>query len=282
MRKARGRVFHDPTARPWRSLYLIYLDARMSPKRVTKWCGMTRRNLRFVSCALVVRRSRFCTSGGAKTAEMGPSKSFLTPFAIVLWGFGIASCVIYAWKYESTSTDSHVAHEFWPEGSTCTLASDRATLVMFVHPRCPCSRASLEELAVLMTHCQNRLNVQIVFFKPRTFTTDWARTDLWESAARMPGVVPRVDSGGDEQQRFRARVSGEVFVYLPSGRLLFHGGITGGRGHVGENAGRTALESFLLRGEAATRTTPVFGCSLETPESASCNQRPTSDTKSVP
>jgi hypothetical protein len=101
---------------------------------------------------------------------------------------------------------------------------------------------------------------------PQSLPADWAKTDLWETAASIPGVMPRLDLEGAEQQRFAARVSGEVFLYLPDGVLAFHGGITAGRGHSGDNQGRSALEGLLLNHVSQTRATPVFGCELEPPE----------------
>lgn len=197
---------------------------------------------------------------------MSPSKSMMQFIALFLWGVGVTCGLVYAWRYEVSPAESNSACSHWPGGNSFALASDRPTLVMFVHPRCPCSRASLEELAVLMTRCRDRLDAQVLFFKPPTVASDWAQTDLWDSAARIPGVTVQVDAEGEEQQRFGACVSGEVFVFQPSGELLFHGGITASRGHGGDNAGRSALESFLIRDEVVDRTTPVFGCTLESPE----------------
>jgi hypothetical protein len=72
--------------------------------------------------------------------------------------------------------------------------------------------------------------------------------------------VPRVDVGGTEHRRFGARVSGEVYLFQTDGQLVFHGGITAGRGHAGDNLGRSAVESFLREGVLPPETTPVFGC----------------------
>jgi hypothetical protein len=132
----------------------------------------------------------------------------------------------------------------------------------------------LNELAVLMTHCQGRVNAQVLFMKPPSLPADWANTDLWDSAANTPGVIPRLDLEGAEQRLFAARVSGEVFLYRPDGVLAFHGGITAGRGHFGDNQGRSALEALLLNRDFQTATTPVFGCELETPDSLSHDPLP--------
>jgi hypothetical protein len=186
-----------------------------------------------------------------------------TVLAVVLWSLAIAAGTVYGFWYETTPAATDAVPHRWPTDTTCVLSADRPTLLMFVHPRCPCSRASLNELAVLMTRCRGRADVQVLYFKPRSASEDWARTDLWESAARIRGVVPRVDVDGAEHRRFLARVSGEVFLFLPNGELAFHGGITAGRGHAGDNEGRIALESFLLHRRVSAGRTPVFGCELE-------------------
>lgn len=203
------------------------------------------------------------------TATVPSLKRIICSFAVLLWSAGIACGVAYTLVYQFTPTESAVVANHWPTASSCKLALDRPTLVMFVHPRCPCSRASLHELAILMTRFPRSLDVQLLFIKPPAVATDWTCTDLWAEAAEIPGVVQRIDDEGTEQHRFGARVSGEVFVYLPSGNLLFHGGITAGRGHEGDNAGRATLESLLLQDEHAVCVMPVFGCELNSPRRGS-------------
>lgn len=193
--------------------------------------------------------------------------------ALLLWGIAVSGGLLYALVYEFTPAKSESALERWPADSACELSGDCPTLVMFVHPHCPCSRASLNELAVLLTRCQGRVRAQVLFYKPDSVPDSWVETDLWDSAKRIPGVETKIDVGGAEQNRFKAHASGEVFVYLPDGNLLFHGGITVGRGHAGDNAGRLALESYLLHGTPPSAGTPVFGCSLDPPESTNAAKR---------
>jgi hypothetical protein len=180
-----------------------------------------------------------------------------------VWGVAIAGGCLSSFRFENTPGAIEFAGNDWPLATACRLSADRPTLIMFVHPQCPCSRASLAELATLITHCEERVAAEVVFFVPPSAPADWAHTDLWESAARIPGVVLRPDRGGAEQRRFAARVSGEVFLYHTDGRLAFHGGLTAGRGHAGDNPGRSALEALLVNGRLPTSTTPVFGCPLE-------------------
>ena len=133
---------------------------------------------------------------------------------------------------------------------------------MFVHPRCPCSTASLRELERLMARCVDELDATIYFMRPADAPDAWAQGSLWNHAAQIPGVQTVIDAAGKQAERFAAKTSGSVVLYDATGRLLYEGGITAGRGHEGDNRGKDALIS-LARGEAAAnKTCPVYGCSL--------------------
>jgi hypothetical protein len=150
----------------------------------------------------------------------------------------------------------------FPKNSAVRLVSDKLTLVLFAHPHCPCTRASLHELDGLLAETQNRVSVSVVFTIPDGVPADWERGDLWNSAASIPGLSVIRDQRGREAHRFHVEGSGHVLLYAPSGKLLFSGGITASRGHEGDNLGRSAIVSFILDGHSAVSHTPVFGCSL--------------------
>jgi hypothetical protein len=166
------------------------------------------------------------------------------------------------WKHESTPGMAASAPTEWPADSRLQHAGDRSTLVMLAHPHCPCTRASLSELARVMTQAQGRVTAYVLFVKPASFSEGWEKTDLWRSATAIPGVSVVEDNEGIEAGRFHAATSGQTMLYDRDGRLLFSGGITGGRGHEGDNAGRTAIVSLLTVEEANESETPVFGCPL--------------------
>jgi hypothetical protein len=164
--------------------------------------------------------------------------------------------------YETTPGATAPAYSAWPAGSRLNRDPARPTLVMFVHPRCPCSRASLNELTALLSRCEGRVAVQIVFFKPAGFDDGWERTGLFETAQRTPGALVFCDEGGVEAVRFGVTISGQSLLYAPDGELLFQGGLTRSRGHEGDNLGRAALASFITTGMADRSRSPVFGCAL--------------------
>lgn len=134
------------------------------------------------------------------------------------------------------------------------------TVVMFVHPHCPCARASLTELGELLREAPAGVEAAVVFVRPRGVPAGWERGDLWDAAGKLP-VVVRLDEGGGEAKRAGAATSGHVVVFDRAGRPVFVGGITRARGRAGDNAGRKAVLAWL-RGEAGVVEVAVFGCPL--------------------
>ena len=190
-------------------------------------------------------------------------KNRLTLTALgALWLLIIGAGLVILRDYESKPGVAAAAPGLWPAASHIEPAADRPTLVMLAHPHCPCTRASIGELARLMTQAQGRVTAYVLFVKPPGFSDEWAQSDLWASAAAIPGVTPVRDDGGVEAGLFHAATSGQTVLYDSAGNLLFSGGITGARGHAGDNAGRTAIVSLLTSDEGEGRGTPVFGCPL--------------------
>ena len=204
-----------------------------------------------------------CAQKFAAEGLPSPKKSRLIIFTFAaLWLFMVVAGLSVLWNYENTPGVAAQPPAAWPADSQIQRAPDRATLVMLVHPHCPCSRASMSELAKLMAHTQGRLTAYVLFLKPAGFSDDWEKTDLWRSAASIPGVNAIVDDEGNEARRFHAVTSGQTVLYDVTGRLVFSGGITGARGHAGDNAGRSAIVSLVNVGSADRAETFVFGCPL--------------------
>jgi len=165
-------------------------------------------------------------------------------------------------KEEFTPAQSASVATFFPQETSIHRAFDKPTLLIFVHPLCPCTRATFHELGELLAELPDRLSVVLVFTIPDGLPTGWEKEDLWQSATSLPGVRLWRDEGGVEARRFGVRGSGHALLYDVSGRLLFSGGITLSRGHEGDNPGLLAIVDFVQHGHASTTHTPVFGCSL--------------------
>ncbi len=176
-----------------------------------------------------------------------------------LWVTAVAFGVSRMLDYETSPGDQPSAPDYWPAESRIDLSQDRATLIMAAHPHCPCTRASMGELAKLMASVRGRLTAYVLFVKPAGMI-EWEKTDLWRAAEAIPGVTALSDEGGIEASRFGAETSGQIILYDAGGRLLFQGGITAGRGREGDNKGADAIYSLLTTGEADQINSPAFGC----------------------
>jgi hypothetical protein len=175
--------------------------------------------------------------------------------ALVLGGRALLS-------YESTSGQVGAVPVAWPRTSKILPPSDRAVLIMLAHPRCPCTRASMAELAKIMTHVQGKLTAYVLFLKPAEAGPDWDNTSLVQKAEAIPGVKVMSDPDGAEAQRFGAKTSGHTLLFAPDGHLLFSGGITEMRGHEGDNIGEDAIVSIVSKNADRANRSSVFGCSL--------------------
>jgi hypothetical protein len=135
---------------------------------------------------------------------------------------------------------------------------------MFAHPRCPCTKASLGELEQLVTRAQNQFEATVVFYAPQGGSKAWSSSALVREARSIPGVRVGFDQDGLLARRFGIETSGHTLVYGADGKLLFSGGITASRGHLGDNMGCAAVVKIVSNHSSllARTTTPVFGCEL--------------------
>lgn len=186
------------------------------------------------------------------------------PLATALWSVVVVGGMAGLCKYELTPGESSNPPTQWPAGSTLTLNQNRPTLILFAHPRCPCTRATIGELERIMARCQGKVDARVMFFVPSHRATEWKITDLWDSAHRIPGVTVVEDVDNVEAKRFGAQTSGHVQLFDPLGRLKYSGGITLSRGHSGDNPGHRTVVALINGKRADAARFPVFGCPLYT------------------
>lgn len=198
--------------------------------------------------------------------------NYVTAIFSIFWLTAVVFGLGKLLNYEKSPGVAAASPREWPDASKVERSADLATLIMVAHPHCPCTRASIGELARIMALCQGRLSATVVFFKPEGFPSDWEKTGLWRSAGEIPGVRVICDEGGAEAIRFHAETSGQTLLYDKEGRLIFSGGITISRGHSGDNAGAAAIISLLNEGRATQTENPVFGCQVLDPDSK-CYER---------
>lgn len=202
------------------------------------------------------------TSGVAWRAIEAGMRSLCFLFA---WIIAIAAGYFALVNYSTTPKDSAVASRSWPEGVLLERDAMRPTLVMFLHPKCPCSTASLRMIEQAEGDRTDALTALFVFTKPADQNESWCHGAAWNMVAEIPLSKRYVDTNGRIASRFGAICSGETYIYGADGRLLFHGGITGSRGHEGDCIGTDAIHA-IARGRLPKHdTSPVYGCQLVLP-----------------
>lgn len=208
------------------------------------------------------------TEGKPPLTRLHDSVLWLIAF---LW-LVVASGALFAmadYGAKAGKTDEAPAH--WPDGLQTSIEPDpaRATLILFAHPLCPCTRASLWELETIANQLNGMVDLHVLFFEPEDKS---GAPEVWEASAlktiaeRLPGTQLHKDVEGRIARHFGAYTSGQVLLYSTEGDLQFAGGITPSRGHTGTNPGTAAVMSAIVSDEGidplAPRNTPVFGCSI--------------------
>ena len=139
--------------------------------------------------------------------------------------------------------------------------SDRFSLVMALHPKCPCSRATVGELEKISSRAPQKFSITVLAFKPRSEPETWIQSATVERVTKL-GAVVRVDSDGLEAEKLGLTTSGQILLYSPDGTLIYNGGITSARGHSGDNLGEESVLNLVNKAPAAVSAAPVFGCPL--------------------
>jgi hypothetical protein len=202
------------------------------------------------------------------------------PLAILLW---LAS-VVLSWRafltFDFTGDPAPIdsASAWWPHGSLLTLDNARPTVLFFMHPKCPCTRASLAELERLWVLRDERdlarsPRLVVVATVPRNASADWLTTDTLERVQQLQNTTVVIDPEGCEAKRFGAATSGTVMWFAASGRRLYSGGITASRGHEGGNVGLACLVELVRGRTTPTRGLPALGCPLCLPEPETSTHR---------
>jgi hypothetical protein len=133
----------------------------------------------------------------------------------IAWvGLALASTLCMS-KYANTPGLQKEPPPAWPTKTSLPLSPSDLTLLMFVHPQCPCSVSSLRELEIAMARTQRRLHAHVVFLTPSNMSSDWTKTSAWDQATAIPGVIVHSDIHGVEAQRFHSATSGDTLVYAP-------------------------------------------------------------------
>jgi len=189
----------------------------------------------------------------------------MKPLLIATWTIVVVAGLSVLGSYQGQRGRTGQAPLAYPSNASFIPAHNQFNLILSLHPHCPCSSATVEELSKILAHTGASMRVHILMFAPAGADANWTQTSLSDMAGRLPNTEIAVDVDGKQAKRLGALTSGDTQLYAPApdGRLLFHGGITSARGHAGDNAGADAIIAFVNGAPARTSETPVFGCEIQ-------------------
>ncbi len=178
-------------------------------------------------------------------------------------GAGLAVLADYAAEPGMTGEVPSV----WPDNESLAIASDSHTIVLAIHPRCPCTRSTIDELEGVLSNTNATPKILALIFEPGPNDAPhpdeaFARTSITRRLSTLPNLECIADPGSAIAQRFGAMTSGHALVYAKDGTLKFSGGLTPTRAHTGPNTGSFALKSILQGEQPIAEQAPVFGCPL--------------------
>lgn len=200
----------------------------------------------------------------AATSEAGTSKPFPALF-FVLWIALVVAGMAMLFSYAFKGAIPHATAAMWPLANPIETPGDKPTLLLFVHPLCPCTAATIAELNRVLSDYPRAFQTHVVLALPEDAAEAWRDSPNVRAASRLPGVTIKTDPDGALSADFGPRASGTVLVYADSGERLFSGGLTASRGHEGVSTGTLALRAIAAGHAPARTTSPVFGCDLVAP-----------------
>ena len=172
------------------------------------------------------------------------------------WLLAVVGGLSVLGRFDNTPGTGANAPGQWPAASRLSRSADGPTLVLLAHPQCSCTRASLDELTEALARVRVRPKTYVLFLKPEGFADGWEQTETWRLASAIPGVTAVRDESGREARRFGAATSGETLLYDAAGTLVFSGGITGSRGHAGDNYAQRAIAAQSWDASGGPAPTP--------------------------
>jgi hypothetical protein len=201
------------------------------------------------------------TCGGAGDDELKKTLIFV---GIGVWLVAVLAAFGLVWRYKTTPGPEAQAPATWPRSSSVVPTTGKANLVMFVHPQCPCTKASMAELARLAVELGDQAQIHVVLVRPDGTEDGFEEGTIAERARAIAGTRIYLDRGGTESARFGAQTSGATVLYTDDGKLAFSGGLTTARGHEGRSPASERISNVVKRhARTHAATAPTFGCELD-------------------
>lgn len=188
--------------------------------------------------------------------------------SFTIWLMSIVIATGALWAYEKTPGPIGSQPMNWPTNSLLHQRKGAGVVLLFVHPQCPCSAATLKNFDALPK--PEHFDFSVVFTMPIDAEDTWKETSNVRLASRIPSCQVYFDQNGTITKQFGVSTSGHCLAYDSDHVLRFTGGLTVSRGHEGDNQGMTGLSDVLALTttpqSAHPASYPIYGCPLHNDE----------------
>lgn len=151
-----------------------------------------------------------------------------------------------------------------PAATAVGIESPRSgyLVVLAVHPKCSCTRATIAQLETLLEREPNIREVLVLISRPTGYFEDWATSDLAGVFQGLRNTRIEDDEGCRRAMALGMATSGSIVLYDHQGVARYWGGLTLGRGHVGDAPGMEAVRQIVRGTTDRVGHGEVYGCSL--------------------
>ena len=152
----------------------------------------------------------------------------------------------------------------WPSGTGIERTPERWTIVLAAHPKCPCTRATAEQMIGPLRGSPEADLVILSYVSPERADSP-PEPGVAGRLAELPNARVVADPGARLAERFGAVTSGHVVAFAPDGSTAFSGGVTRSRGMSGPATGLASLHALLSDSTPPAAEACVYGCPLVGP-----------------
>jgi hypothetical protein len=188
--------------------------------------------------------------------------ALLLTFLTLCWSAATALGFFLLERYKATPGQQATSNESWPADSVIQPEPGSYNFVLAINSHCPCSRATVTELAQILQGHERDVVLHALVYRPASFSEGWQDSALLADVKSISQARLTTDIDAREAERFGIYTSGGLVLFGPRGARLFQGGITQSRGHGGETAAHEAIRTRLLGVTSDLYVAPVFGCPL--------------------
>ena len=121
---------------------------------------------------------------------------------IANWAIGLVSGFSLIVSHNFATGNVSSAPIEWPDGINLESDANHPTLLVFIHPQCPCSSATIGELERLLADVNQQVKCTILMVCPSDHVDQWMKSKNTERSKSIEGVQIVVDVDGTTAAKF--------------------------------------------------------------------------------